>query len=163
MPAFWPSNTRAKKLVCDWGQHRQTSWHTLVTPLQGGNMLKHILLVDDEEMVGEALKDYLEFSGYSVLYTTNGAAALELAAQQQQAGSPFDVGISDVRMPGIDGVTLSRELNQRYKLPMLLVSGYPLEVERMQTYGTRILGLFRKPFSLNALTDKLKEVLSSQE
>lgn len=124
-------------------------------------MTHHILLVDDDEMVGEALKEYLEVHGYILHYASSGFAALYLVEELQKENILIVLGISDVRMPGMDGITLSRELYHRYKLPMLLISGYPLEERQMVASDADIQGFFYKPYDLITLVRKLQTLLAA--
>lgn len=66
-----------------------------------------ILLVDDEEIVRITLEAYLEDEGYTVLSAISGEEALEMLADEI-----IDVGIIDMRLPGIDGNTLIVKLNK---------------------------------------------------
>ena len=65
-----------------------------------------ILVVDDEEIVRITLEAYLEDEGYTVISATSGEEALE-----RLAGQHADIGIIDMRLPGIDGNTLISKLN----------------------------------------------------
>ena len=66
-----------------------------------------ILLVDDEEIVRITLEAYLEDEGYTVISAISGEEALEMLADES-----IDVGIIDMRLPGIDGNTLIVKLNK---------------------------------------------------
>ncbi len=66
-----------------------------------------ILLVDDEEIVRITLEAYLEDEGFFVISANSGEEALEMLADQV-----IDIGIIDMRLPGIDGNTLISKLNK---------------------------------------------------
>ncbi len=79
-----------------------------------------VLVVDDEDVVRELLERFLIKRGYVVSLAKDGRAGLELFRK-----IPFDLVLSDVRMPGIDGLQLMqavKELNPR--VPVVLISGY---------------------------------------
>lgn len=79
-----------------------------------------ILVVDDEEPVVDLLTDMLHDQGYTVLSAHNGRAALQRIEEQKP-----DLVISDVMMPFVDGIKLSRTLRQTHdakELPIILMS-----------------------------------------
>ncbi len=79
-----------------------------------------ILLVDDNEMGLTARKTLLEEQGYSVTMATSGEAALEMLRR-----SPFDLVITDFRMPGMNGIELIRQIREeRPQIPVILLSGF---------------------------------------
>ncbi|HEY6936939.1 MAG TPA: ATP-binding protein, partial [Terriglobales bacterium] len=120
-----------------------------------------VLLVEDEDAVRESEREYLEQHGYTVLAAPNGPAALELAAS---CGREIHLLVSDVVMPGMSGSELGQELQaQRPGLKVLYVSGYA-ENTVMQ-HGLAELGsrFLHKPFTLKALTAKIREVLQAED
>ena len=94
-------------------------------------MNETVLLVDDEPAVGLVLKSLLQQAGYAVRDVTSGSAALELIERR-----PFDVVLSDIRMPGMDGMTLLREIKGRWPdLPVVMLTAHgtiELAVEAMK-------------------------------
>ena len=87
---------------------------------EGGVPMAMILVVDDEEPVVDLLTDILEDQGYRVLTAHNGRVALQLAQEQHP-----DLIISDVMMPYLDGIELTRRLragNGTRKMPVILMS-----------------------------------------
>lgn len=81
---------------------------------------KKILLVDDEEQLGLAVKIRLQAKGYQVKVATDGSQALE-----QVKGQRPDLIILDVRMPVMDGYSCLRELNSRYgrgEIPIIILT-----------------------------------------
>ena len=84
-------------------------------------MAIHLLVVDDNELVGESLRDYLQIVGYIVHYTTSGPAALQWNASDR-------AGHMDIMMPTWTG-TLCHELRRVYQIPVLLMSGFISEYD----------------------------------
>ena len=120
-----------------------------------------VLLVEDEDAVRESEREYLEQHGYTVLAAPNGPAALELAAS---CGRDIQLLVTDVVMPKMSGSELGEQLvAQRPGLKVLYVSGYA-ETTVMQ-HGLAELGsrFLHKPFTLKALTAKIREVLDAAE
>jgi CheY-like chemotaxis protein len=79
-----------------------------------------ILVVDDEEPVVDLLTDMLHEQGHTVVPAYNGRAALQLVGERRP-----DLVISDVMMPFVDGIQLSRTIREEYdadRLPIILMS-----------------------------------------
>ncbi len=116
-----------------------------------------VLLVEDEKGVRELAREYLKMIGYNVIEAENGHAALELAAMQE---GKIDLLMTDVVMPGISG----RELSQRMKsvrpdIQVLFMSGYTDQAVVNHGILETDAVLLQKPFTLNALALKLREIL----
>jgi CheY-like chemotaxis protein len=80
-----------------------------------------LLLVDDEELVRDVLAEHLEDAGFSVLVAAGGAEALALIA----AGEVVDALVTDLSMPGMDGLAVIRAVQERHpRLPAVLLTGY---------------------------------------
>ena len=81
-----------------------------------------VLVVDDEPSTRRAIRMGVEASGYEVETAYDGTTALKLFT----SGRPFDVVVSDVSMPNMDGVDLLREIRRTdYDIPVILVTGSP--------------------------------------
>ena len=79
-----------------------------------------VLVVDDDVAVGKVLGALLAQAGLRVHTATNGAGALQLLGQQ-----PIDVVVSDVRMPGMDGLQLLAEVQRSWpEVPVLLLTAH---------------------------------------
>lgn len=119
-----------------------------------------MLLVEDEDAVRESEREYLEQHGYTVLAAANGPAALQLAAN---CGREIQILVSDVVMPKMSGSELAEQLVAlRPELKVLYVSGYAENTilqHGLAELGSRFL---HKPFTLKALTAKIREVLESE-
>ena len=119
-----------------------------------------ILLVEDEESVRELVRETLESKGYHVLEAENGESALRLT---ETLTEPVDALITDVVMPGMSGRELAARLCASCpKTKVLYLSGYTEDAivhEGVLDPGTAFL---QKPFTLQALTRKLREVLGSE-
>jgi PAS domain S-box-containing protein len=118
-----------------------------------------VLLVEDEESVRELIAEALKAQGYNVLVAGNGQEALALAAP---ANCRIDLVITDVVMPGMSGRELAKRLNgSRPGTRVLYLSGYTEDAivhHGVLDPGTAFL---QKPFSLDTLACKVREVLDS--
>ena len=82
---------------------------------------KGILIVDDEPIVRESLRDWLVYSGYDVTIAENGEAALKLCRKHD-----FGTLILDVRLPGQTGIRVLREIKKfRPQLKSIVITAYP--------------------------------------
>jgi len=118
-----------------------------------------VLLIDDEEMVLSVSRELLEGLGYRVLTADNGKAAI---AEFETKADEIDLIILDFTMPEMSGgETLKRLKSIHPKVPVLVSSGYSLgaqEHEILQHEGT---GFIQKPFRLQVLAQKVREMLAS--
>jgi two-component system, cell cycle sensor histidine kinase and response regulator CckA len=118
-----------------------------------------VLLVEDEDSVRQLVRDTLEAKGYRVLEAESGEAGLSIAEGHD---GKIDLVITDVIMPGIGGRELVKQLAQaRPSTKFLYLSGYTEDAivsEGSLEEGTAFL---QKPFSLQSLSRKVREVLGS--
>jgi PAS domain S-box-containing protein len=121
---------------------------------QGSQM---ILLVEDAEPLRKLAQAFLESNGFRVQSAANGEAALEIAAHHSGI---FDLLLTDVVMPGMNGRVLAEQLlRQRPGLKVLFMSGYTdtfIAGHGMLQKGTNLL---HKPFTEEILISKVREVL----
>lgn len=111
-----------------------------------------VLLVDDEVLIRKLLARALREAGYSVRTVANGRSAMLLLAKRE-----FDLLISDVVMPGIDGTALSRFVAEQFpRMKTLLISGFP--EPRKLAPGVHFLA---KPFGVQTLHDCVMEMLAA--
>jgi CheY-like chemotaxis protein len=116
-----------------------------------------ILLVEDEDAVRSLLRETLESCGYKVIEAADGHAALEAF---EQASDEIDLLITDVVMPHMGGRELAEELAKlRPGLPVLFVSGYTDDIFVRERVLDANVNFIRKPFSLEAISIKLRELL----
>lgn len=114
-----------------------------------------ILLVEDEEPVRLFSSRALRDKGYKVLEAASGEEALKIAENER-----FDLLITDVVMPKIDGPTLNKTLrqsNQGFKT--LFISGYAKDTFREDIGKNSKIHFLQKPFTLKDLTIKIKEIM----
>lgn len=113
-----------------------------------------VLVVDDEALLRRAMRRGLEQRGFHVEEAEDAEQALALMKQQAPA-----LLLSDIRMPGMDGVELARLARQSYpKLPILLISGYADGAAREVVPGMEV-GFLSKPFSLARLGEAVDELI----
>jgi CheY-like chemotaxis protein len=116
-----------------------------------------ILLVEDEEAVLKLGKNMLQRHGYTVLTGKTSDEALDAA---QRYPGPIHLLITDVIMPGINGRVLKERISiLRPEIKVLYMSGYTAEIiDRHGALETDV-EFIQKPFSMDALTEKVRKVL----
>jgi signal transduction histidine kinase/CheY-like chemotaxis protein len=116
-----------------------------------------ILLVEDDEAVRGFAQRALEEHGYEVAAAAGGEEALKAAA-----ASPFDLLVSDVVMPGMNGRELYKEiLRIRPGLPVLYVSGYPAGSGSLAELFDGGEPFLQKPFPVAALLEKVRSAMQT--
>ena len=139
---------------------------TKITPqrIENGEVLAakgKILVLDDEDIVRESMREILMFAGYEVELARDGAEAIEQYVKAQATDRPFDAVIMDLTIPGGMG---GKEAMQKLieidpGIKAIVSSGYsndPIMANFME-YGFR--GAVSKPYKVNELTDTLYAVL----
>jgi PAS domain S-box-containing protein len=116
-----------------------------------------VLLVDDEQSVRKVGRAMLERIGFTVLTATDGRDGV--AAFRQHADE-IAVVLLDMTMPGLNGEEAFRAIREiRGDVPVLLCSGYNEQDATNRFRGQGLAGFIQKPFELDHLADKLREVL----
>lgn len=120
-----------------------------------------ILLVDDEEMVTEVGKLLLERLGYTVITAGSGREALGLYGREKNS---IDLVILDMIMPGFSGSeTFDRLKALNPDVKTLLSSGYSLNGQATDILNRGCNGFIQKPFNVNELSLKIREVLDGDD
>ncbi|MFM5925105.1 MAG: response regulator [Novosphingobium sp.] len=118
-----------------------------------------VLLVEDEDMVRAVAERALTRAGYTVTTASDGDVGLEIVT----GGAEFDLIVSDVVMPAMDGPSMVRQIRQRQPgMPVLFMSGYAEEQLRKEIDIDGIEFL-PKPFTVQQITDKVGAVLAEAQ
>jgi len=116
-----------------------------------------VLVVEDNDEVGQFSMELLEDLGYSVKRVANADAALAILAEDEFAA---DLVFSDVIMPGMNGVELAGVIRTRYPgLPVVLTSGYSNVLAENAHRG---FDLIQKPYSVESLSRILRKAISEK-
>jgi two-component system cell cycle sensor histidine kinase/response regulator CckA len=114
-----------------------------------------LLLVEDEDMVRAVAERALVRQGYSVETARDGEEGLELFA----SGKRYDLVISDVVMPNMDGPSMARQLREAYgDVKILFMSGYAEEQLRQSIHLDNVHFL-PKPFSVQQIAAAVRDAL----
>ena len=116
-----------------------------------------VLVVDDNESMREVLATILSMSGHRCESAENGVEAMEKVMQ-----SRFDVVVTDVDMPEMDGIALTKELTQHFSnLPVMIMTGDDGSEESAIDAGAR--EFLRKPFDFSEFIVKFHKILCVQK
>jgi two-component system, OmpR family, response regulator ResD len=115
-----------------------------------------VLIADDDTVVRDVVRRYLERDGLEVSVADDGTEALRLLGSER-----IDVAVLDVMMPGPDGLTLCRSLRQRggYPVPVILLTALGEEDDRIAGLEAGADDYVTKPFSPRELALRVRSVL----
>jgi excisionase family DNA binding protein len=101
-----------------------------------------ILVVDDESSIRDLLSKTLALAEYDVDTASDGRSALERLRLY-----PYDLLIADLKMPGIDGLSVIREAKRlKADLPVIIITGYSTETAAIEAVNLGVSGYLTKPF-----------------
>jgi excisionase family DNA binding protein len=114
---------------------------TAVAPREGR---QRVLVVDDEASIRDLLAKTLALAEYDVDTAPDGAHALD---RLREARGDYDLVIADLRMPGMDGLTLIREVKQiNASIPIIIITGFSTESSAIEAVNLGVAGYLTKPF-----------------
>ncbi|RAT97430.1 response regulator transcription factor [Brevibacillus sp. Leaf182] len=117
--------------------------------------MKHILIIEDDMVIAEVQKDYLEANGYSVDVATSGDTGLQKALQEE-----YDLLILDLMLPIVDGFEICKQVRKAKNIPILLVSAKKEDIDKIRGLGLGADDHISKPFSLGELVARVKAHLA---
>ena len=119
-----------------------------------------VLVVEDEELLRQAVAKVLRKSGFEVLEAANGTAANDILRMN---GSRIDLTLLDMTFPGPSmHEVIAAYVKARPDAKVILTSAYSEEIARASTSVPQIRGFIRKPFRLADLVKTLRDTLSSK-
>jgi len=118
-----------------------------------------VLVVDDNESIREVLAIVLSGSGYRCESAKNGVEAMQRVRQAR-----FDAVVTDLEMPEMDGIALTRELRQQFSsLPVMIMTGYSDDDHRETAFRAGAREFLSKPFDIPDLIKKLHGMLPAHK
>jgi CheY-like chemotaxis protein len=119
-------------------------------------MSEKILLVDDDEVLGQVLHRVLSQEGYTVLKSTSLAQALQLDQDHQP-----QLALLDLCLPDGDGVQLADKLRLQHPgLPLILITAYPVRLRDHPEHATRFVRVLTKPLNVRELRQAMEATLA---
>jgi len=111
-----------------------------------------VLVVDDQQIIRNVLARSLSSAGLVATTAEDGLLALERLAEQ-----PFDIMITDIMMPNMDGISLLLETRKTYPdMPVLIITGYAKELTVTKARELGASDLLIKPFKNNEIITSLR-------
>jgi excisionase family DNA binding protein len=114
-----------------------------------------VLVVDDEASIRDLLAKTLALAEYDVDLAPDGRTALE-----RLRIIPYDLLITDLKMPGVDGLTVIREARRlKADLPVIIITGYSTEASAIDALNLGVSGYLTKPFRVPMVLAKAAKAL----
>jgi len=114
-----------------------------------------VLVVDDEESIRDLLLKTLTLADYEVDVSADGTQALE-----RLRGTTYDLLIADLKMPGMDGLSLIREARRyRADLPVIIITGCSTESSAIEAVNLGVTRYLVKPFRVPKVLDAVSKAL----
>lgn len=121
--------------------------------------MPRILVAEDDDAVREFVSRALTLRGHAVTAVIDGGRALE-ALQADR----YDLLLTDIVMPGLDGIALALKVAKTYPdLPVLLMTGYAAERQRAHNLEALISRVLLKPFTLKEVCAAVADVLAEHK
>jgi DNA-binding response OmpR family regulator len=118
---------------------------------------KWILVADDEPSVRQFVERALNYAGYAVTAVPDGNAALDALTKRS-----YDLLLTDIVMPDLDGIALSLKAAKDYPgMKILMMSGYSNQRQRAHNLDFLAHEVISKPFSLDEIMKRVQETLNS--
>lgn len=114
----------------------------------------NILVVDDEKLIRNVIKDYLEHEGMSVYEAENGSIALRIYKEEK-----IDLVILDIMMPVKDGYETLKELRALGNTPIIMLTAMKEELDKLHSFDKGADDYVTKPFSPRELVARVKAIL----
>ncbi len=125
-------------------------------------MPKKVLIIEDEQIITKSLQKLLKKEGFIVEIANSGEAALE-----KIPGQDFDLIVSDIRMPDMDGIETIKEIRSRLAqankkpVPEILITGYADEAKYQEALNLKVADYIYKPFDIADFLAAVRRNLSA--
>ena len=123
--------------------------------MKGAVFMAKILIVDDEEMIRNVVREYAEFEGYETDEAEDGMQAVEKCRKND-----YDLIVMDIMMPKLDGYSACKEIRKTKQIPVIMLSARGEEYDKLFGFELGIDDYVVKPFSPKELTARIRAVLN---
>lgn len=120
--------------------------------------MKRILIVEDDTVIAEVEKDYLEANGFAADIAASGDVGLQKALDEE-----YDLILLDLMLPKTDGFEICKHVRKRKNTPILMVSAKKEDIDKIRGLGLGADDYVIKPFSLSELVARVKAHLARYE
>ena len=115
----------------------------------------NILVVDDEELIRNVIKEYIENEGYSYIEAKDGLEAIDVVKMNDK----IDLIVMDIMMPNLDGFSACREIKKIKDIPIIVLSARSEEFDKLTGFDLGIDDYITKPFSPKELIARIKAIM----
>lgn len=120
--------------------------------------MKKILIVEDDILIAEIERDYLEVDGFEATICQDGQEGLKLALEED-----YDLVILDVMLPGVNGFTICREIRKQKDVAVIMVTAKKEDLDKIRGLGLGADDYVVKPFSPGELVARVKAHINIHE
>lgn len=120
--------------------------------------MKKILIVEDDILIAEIERDYLEIEDFDVTICQDGQKGLNLALTQE-----YDLILLDVMLPGVNGFTICREIRKQKDVAVIMVTAKKEDLDKIRGLGLGADDYIVKPFSPSELVARVKAHINIHE
>jgi DNA-binding response OmpR family regulator len=122
--------------------------------------MARILVAEDDDNVRAFVARALQMKGHELVEAADGGLAIEIMQAEQ---GRFDLLLSDIKMPVMDGLALALDVGANYPdVTILLMTGFADQRERAHGLDALIYDVIPKPFSLDGLLEKVEDALAGK-
>ena len=115
---------------------------------------QHILVVDDEDLIRDILREGLEQAGYDCSTAADGLEALEILAER-----PVDVVITDISMPRLDGIQLAERIRREHTADVIVMTGFAENLSYEDIIAQGASDFIQKPVGVREIIVRLERVI----
>lgn len=113
--------------------------------------MERILIIEDDELIADLERDYLEANGYETELALDGNEG-----ERKARSNPYDAILLDVMLPGKSGFDICRNLRQDMCLPIIMVTARKEDIDKIRGLGLGADDYLIKPFSPSELVARVK-------
>ena len=114
----------------------------------------NVLIIDDEDLIRDVVKEYCLNENYKVFEASNGIEGLDILENED-----IDIIVLDIMMPKMDGYTFFSKLKEKYNIPTIVLSARGEEYDKLFGFSVGIDDYLTKPFSPRELIARIKAIL----
>ncbi len=119
----------------------------------------HIMVVEDEELIRDMIQQNIEWAGYECTIAESGIEALEILDGDS---NKVDIIITDIRMPGLNGIELTKKVKENYDSDVIVMTGFADDFDYEKVIECGASDFFQKPINPKELLLRLKRVLKER-
>ncbi|WP_342587629.1 response regulator [Alteribacter populi] len=132
-------------------QKANLEWHPF---LKGWDDHETILIVDDDKHIRKLISRYLGEEGFNVIQASNGLEALNLLEEND-----VNLAVVDIMMPEMDGYQLTKEINEHYELPVIMLTAKSQIQDKEKGFSLGTDDYLVKPFELKEFLFRIRALL----